>query len=639
MNERLVATAGPLKGTTFPILGAQLVIGRDRSSDIRLSHEFVSRRHCAVVQEGEGFVLKDLGSRNPTLINGAVLKEHLLVHGDEIKIGEVLFIFLSKDEDVPALSAPEEDHASLADATVHGDTMLLRPQDGVYLRPGKLVSSLPANQRLAGNLKAFLEAGEAISSIRGLAELGTRLLEIVSTVIPARQGAILVRAGGDDFTPRVAWRRDPAAAPQIRIPRSILRQVVQDRVSIRSNDVMTGGDVAATESVLAARISSVLAVPLVRFDRVIGAIYLDTDDPAVRFEEDHLQLLTGIAGTAAGALETALYVEDLENENRQLKADANIAGEMAGTSPRMQEVYRFIAKVAPTSSTVLIFGESGTGKELVARAIHRNSPRSGKRFAAINCAALTETLLESELFGHEKGAFTGAIAQKKGKLEEAEGGTVFLDEVGEMALPLQAKLLRVLQEREFERVGGTRAIRADIRLVAATNRILKEAVAKGIFREDLFYRLNVVSITLPPLRERREDLPILVKHFLSKHGQKSTRRILGCSEEALACLKNHDWPGNVRELENTIERAVVLGSTELILPDDLPESIVENAGTEEAANTKFHETIRQMKRQLVLKALEQAAGNCPEAAKMLGLHPNNLYRLMKTLDIRASLRG
>ena len=250
-----------------------------------------------------------------------------------------------------------------------------------------------------------------------------------------------------------------------------------------------------------------LAAPLVAFEEVLGAIYLESDSPDQPFDEGHLSLLMSIAAVAGTALGYERHAEWLTSENRrlwnELAGDHNIVGE----SPAMRAVFRRLARVAPTESTVLITGESGTGKELVANAIHSNSPRADRPFVAINCAAITETLLESELFGHEKGAFTGAVAQKKGRLETAEGGTVFLDEIGEMSPALQAKLLRVLQERAFERVGGTRRVAVDFRLIAATNRNLEEAIAQATFRRDLFYRLNVVALDIPPLRERTEDIP------------------------------------------------------------------------------------------------------------------------------------
>jgi transcriptional regulator with GAF, ATPase, and Fis domain len=241
---------------------------------------------------------------------------------------------------------------------------------------------------------------------------------------------------------------------------------------------------------------------------------------------------------------------------------------MVGEGEAMQRVYHFIGKVAPTDATVLINGESGTGKELAARAIHRNSKRAQKPFVAVNCAALTESLLESELFGHERGAFTGAIAQKKGRLEIANGGTLFLDEIGELSPALQVKLLRVLQEREFERVGGTVTIKADVRVIAATNKNLEAAMAANQFRHDLFYRLNVVSLEMPPLRTRREDILLLASYFVEKYATVCNRKLKGISPDARTALLAYEWPGNVRELENTIERAVVLGATDFILTKD-----------------------------------------------------------------------
>jgi len=394
---------------------------------------------------------------------------------------------------------------------------------------------------------------------------------------------------------------------------------------------------AGTESVIARQIRSVLAVPLEVFDRVMGVIYLDSTNPDARFDEDHLQLVTAIGSIAAAALDNARLMESLEEENRRLQAEMSVAHNMVGESPRMRDVYQFIQRLASRDSTVLIFGESGTGKELVARAIHSNSGRANKPCVAINCAAIADNLLESELFGHEKGSFTGAIAQKKGKLEIAEGGTVFLDEIGELAPLLQAKLLRVLQEREFERVGGTRTIKLDVRLIAATNRDLEEAVKKGVFREDLFYRLNVVSLRMPPLREHREDIPLLASYFASKFAQRANRTVLGISPQARACLVNYDWPGNVRELENAIERAVVLGSSDLILPEDLPESILEKAEAISAAST-FHDALRETKKQLIVNAFEQANGSYTDAARLLGLHPNYLHRLIRNLDMKSLLR-
>ncbi|HET8643842.1 MAG TPA: sigma-54 dependent transcriptional regulator, partial [Vicinamibacteria bacterium] len=272
--------------------------------------------------------------------------------------------------------------------------------------------------------------------------------------------------------------------------------------------------------------------------------------------------------------------------------------------------------------------------ELVARALHKASPRAGGAFVAVACPALSETLLESELFGHEKGAFTGAVERKVGRIELAHGGTLFLDEVADLALPLQAKLLRVLQERELERVGGTRPIRVDIRLVAATNRDLAEAVRAGAFREDLFYRLNVVSLRLPPLRERRGDVPLLAAHFAARFARALGRPFRGVAPEARACLLAHDWPGNVRELANAVERALVLGRGDVLRREDLPETVTAAPPRDGDGRGRYHDTLDDAKRRMIRRALAECGGNYTQAARWLGLNPNYLHRLVRALGLR-----
>jgi transcriptional regulator with PAS, ATPase and Fis domain len=350
------------------------------------------------------------------------------------------------------------------------------------------------------------------------------------------------------------------------------------------------------------------------------------DENLINFDETDLELLE------------ALDTVDESRTTAEACPVTGIAHGMIGQSARMLEVYRFISKVAPTDSTVLVYGESGTGKELAARAIHQNSRRADKPFIAINCAALVETLLESELFGHERGAFTGAVAQKKGKLEVADGGTVFLDELGEMSPMLQAKLLRVLEERQFERVGCTRSVHVNIRLVAATNKDLKQAVEEGSFRKDLYYRLNVVSFEMPPLRQRREDILVLANYFVTRFSEKNKRTLIGISAAARAHLMDYQWPGNVRELENVIERAIVLGSSDMILREDLPQTVIDAESVESEPATKFSDAVKESKKHLILKAIERASGNYTEAAKSLGVHPNHLHRLVRTMNLRVALK-
>ena len=310
-----------------------------------------------------------------------------------------------------------------------------------------------------------------------------------------------------------------------------------------------------------------------------------------------------------------------------------IEHDLVGESRPMQEIYRRIARAAPTESTVLIQGESGTGKELVARAIHANSTRARGPFVAINCAAVPEGLMESELFGHERGAFTGAVNQTRGRIELANSGTVFLDEIGELPQALQAKLLRVLQERQVERVGGARPIPIDIRVVAATNRDLDAAVKAGTFRSDLFYRLNVIAITVPPLRDRLDDAALLITYFVRKHARQCKRRIRGVTKEARARLIGYEWPGNVRELENAIERALVLGSGDWIGLEDLPEHLLEVTPQADAAEG-YHAGVNEAKRRLIREAVDRAGGNYAQAARLLGLQPTYLHRLVRNLGLR-----
>jgi DNA-binding NtrC family response regulator len=306
---------------------------------------------------------------------------------------------------------------------------------------------------------------------------------------------------------------------------------------------------------------------------------------------------------------------------------------LIGKSRAMQEVFGLIEQVAGSRSTVMVYGKSGTGKELVAKAIHYNSPRSSKAFVAVNCAAIPAELLESELFGHERGAFTGAIATKMGKFELATGGTLFLDEIGHMRLDLQAKILRALQEREIERVGGTRTIKIDVRVLAATNRDLKKAIEEGTFREDLYYRLNVVPITLPDLKDRQEDIPLLANHFVQKFAPESNPAIREISKEAMAILMSHTWPGNVRELENVIERAVTLGRGPAVEPRDLPPHLAGGTNPLERALAK-DATLEDLEKDYIAMILRRTKGHQIRAASILGIDRRTLYRKIRRFGLK-----
>ncbi len=316
--------------------------------------------------------------------------------------------------------------------------------------------------------------------------------------------------------------------------------------------------------------------------------------------------------------------------------DAN-SEDMIGLSPIMQNVYKIIGRVANTNATVLIRGESGTGKELVARAIHYNSVRKERPFIKINCASIPESLLESELFGHEKGAFTGAVAAKPGKFELAHKGTIFLDEIGEMSLSTQTKLLRVLQEREFERVGGTETIKVDVRIIAATNKDLEKSIENGDFREDLYYRLNVVEIVLPPLRERKEDIPALVNHIIKGCSAEYKKAIRGFSEEAMEILMNYEWPGNIRELKNVCERAVLMSTGPVlgveVLPSTLKKRSRRQSWLSEIPSGSLKEIVSEVEREIILRALEEHNWNRSAAAQALKMNRSSFYAKLKELGI------
>src|SRR5215207_294636 len=639
MDPRVVFIAGPLKGSAFELGEEALSVGRDSTNVVRLADSLLSRRHCRVERAGERLLLTDLESLNGTFVNGRPVREHALADGDRVTVGESCFIFLTGEGGPP--NAPSNP-VTLSDRDMQAQsTVRLKAEEALYLRP-------PAEEEaMAGivrDLALLVRVSTSVNSVRETAELQRELLRLVFEAVPAERGAILLVGDDGRVVSEFGLDRAGDASRPVEVSRTVLRQVLEEGSAVLAGDLIEGG-FDTVESLRAARLSSLLCAPLVLYGRALGAVYLTAADPSTHFDEGHLQLVTVICGIAAVALDNARHVEQLESENDLLRAEATVEHGMVGESAAVKRVYQFIARVAPADATVLVRGESGTGKELAARALHQNSRRRDRAFVAINCAALTETLLESELFGHERGAFTGALAQKKGKLEVADGGTLFLDEVGEMPASLQAKLLRVLQEREFERVGGTRTIRVDVRVVAATNRDLEEAVRAGAFRQDLYYRINVVSFEMPPLRGRREDIPLLASYFVSKYAAKFKRRVTGLSTEARACLVAYDWPGNIRELENAVERAVVLGSTDRVLPEDLPETVLDAAPDPSSPDpaaappaTRYHEALREAKRQLILRALEQSSGSFTEAARALGVHPNYLHRLIRNLNLRPEIK-
>jgi two-component system, NtrC family, response regulator HydG len=596
---RLLAQNGPMAGGVLTLADGLTLGGPD---DGRPLGKFTSSGH-------ERFVLDALDETTPIFVNGLPVVSRELRAGDEVRLADSQFIVEAEEIAPPSGLVACPVRFGLPAST---RIVLQLGFDDSLLAP-----DVPAASHDSRDLATLLRAAAALSSIRGLAHFDSAVAGLLLEAVSGSRAA-LSGAGDDPSALRTGWSVPGIAAEPIDVDARLLERVSRERAALGAESDRR----------------QVIAVPFMAFGRAVGCAWIEAKGrPA--FDDGHARLLLAVAALAAVAREQL----DESSRNAQLRAEINLEHNMVGTSRPMRDLFDRIARVARTDSTILLRGESGTGKELVARAAHRNSARADRPFVAINCAALTDTLLESELFGHEKGAFTGAIGLKRGKMELAEGGTLFLDEIGELPLTLQAKLLRALQEREFERVGGTRPVRVDFRLIAATNRDLEAAVRASTFRQDLFYRLNVVSLALPALRDRPEDVPLLADYFVRKHAARSGRPVTAIDPAAMAMLTRHDWPGNVRELENAIEQALALGTTNLITPEDLPASLVLQPSLRQPSSLNYHETVEATKRDLILRAFEQADQNHAAAARLLGVHPNYLHRLVRNYDLRRGGSG
>jgi transcriptional regulator with GAF, ATPase, and Fis domain len=507
------------------------------------------------------------------------------------------------------------------------------------------------NQQLAG-LRKLYEFSEKLMTMKEIDQLLEAMLDAVIEVTGAEKGLILLNDDAFMGTegPResaaslAAPRTDaPATRPaRIRASRnvmrealtetsgaisdSIVRKVIETGRPVIVSDALNDSQFNTSESVLALRLSSVMCAPLVSQGHVQGVLYVGNDRVKGLFQRNQLDVLSIFASQASLIMQNAMLLSALRADKEKLVAELKDKrfGEIIGACPSMMEVFRKLQKVATTDISVLITGETGTGKELIAREIHRRSNRVSGPFVVINCGAIPENLIESELFGHVRGAFTGAVASRAGKFQAANGGTLFLDEIGDLPLNLQVKLLRALQERVVFRVGDTKAEKVDIRVVAATNRVLEDEIRTGGFREDLYYRLNVVNIYLPPLRERGDDVIILAKALLSKHVEELGAHVHGFTPQALAAIKKSPWPGNIRQLENRIKKALVLCEKSLLAPEDL------DLGKEaESPILPLEKAKEEFQRKYVLEVLERNNGNRTQTARDLGVDPRTIFRYLE----------
>jgi Nif-specific regulatory protein len=477
--------------------------------------------------------------------------------------------------------------------------------------------------------EALYEVTQSISSILEPDRLLHRVLEIAINHLDAERGFLLLV---DDTAPKgfaVGAARNfggESTSESFAASSSVVQKVLSTGEPVLTFDALSDERFESSRSILAQRILSIICIPLRSHQRVIGAVYLDSTQSRGKFNEETLRFLTVFGNLSAIAIENAREVQRLKRENQRLRSQMETSylfDGIVGESKQWREVLDLVQRVTGVDVSVLIIGESGTGKELIARAIHKNSPRASGPFVAVNCSAIPETLLESELFGHKKGAFTNAVTDKMGLIEYANGGTLFLDEIALLALHLQMKLLRVLQEREIRRVGELEDRKVDVRVIAASNVDLREEVKKGTFREDLYFRLNVVEIRLPPLRERKTDIPLLANHFVKRAAENFKRPVKSLQPKAMQRLLHHPWHGNVRELQNVIERAVVLCRGTEIEEEDLQLQHVREQDLLESGLT-----LEEFERQLVEKTLREMDGNRTRTAEKLGVSLRWLqYRL------------
>jgi Nif-specific regulatory protein len=500
-----------------------------------------------------------------------------------------------------------------------------------------------------GKLEMLTDISRALNSSLNLNEVLDKIIDSTIQLADADRGFLMLADEHGVLEFKIGRDRDkrPLDKDEFTVSSSIVNDAAERKESLFVSDIPEDSRFKDQKSVIDLKLERALCVPLIRGTSVIGVIYADSDRLSPAFAREDMSIISAFATQASIAIENAklhgkltLSQEDLARENIKLRAELSGKYEYSGIigkSKAMQDIFLMIQKVAPLTTTILIQGDTGTGKELVARAIHFNGPRRSRPLLTVNCGAMPRELLESELFGHKKGAFSGAVNDKAGIFESASGGTIFLDEIGEMHLDLQVKLLRVLQEGMIRRVGENFDRKVDVRVIAATNRDLNEDVKAGVFRRDLYYRLCVVPITIPPLRSRREDIIPLTEHFLEKFEQKLGKVGVRISAEAMKLLLSNSWTGNVRELENSIERALALcGESRLLTPEHFPDVVPEPSGGEHLEEGKtLHEMLQTAERRLIIEALEKTGWKVTRAAELLDLSRQHLHNRIRKFKITA----
>ncbi len=635
------------------IPGQVTTVGRAATNRIVLRDEICSRNHCEVFQSGTQWVLRDLGSRNGTLINGHRVKGELALHeGELIQIGSCELGFTS-DLSKSSLQCGEPgDQASSETAEFVANEESSEPEPEILHRkrmtrydPSSTAELDVGRDRINQELATLYRLALGMGGAKNSQHLADVVLDSLLAATGADIGAILLLPKGTASKPkprqlRVSAYKSLGELPYRKVSSHLSGIVLAEWNAILAREIADDSRLAGRDSLGELRAQSVICAPIRDGKLIYGLIHLYSTDPTCLLEPDDLEFTLAVADQVAIVLKSLKEKETLadglarvQDENQTLRQQLAIESDLIGDSSSLQRLRKKIERISPTDATVLIRGESGVGKELVARAIHFSSERQSGPFVCMNCAALSESLLESELFGHEKGSFTGATERKLGKFEQAHQGTLFLDEVGEMGMGIQATFLRVLEGHHFERIGGRAAIKVNVRVLAATNRDLDQAVKDGKFRKDLFYRLFVVDVTVDPLRERRSDILILANHFLERFARKTNRPVAGFTDDAMNSLMTHDWPGNVRELQNTIERTVILCTGKLVSETDIQLStigLIDEPNSELASpSAKPEVSLETVEQEHIVAILNRTNWNKSRAAEILGIERSTLDRKLK----------
>ena len=615
-------------------LKEKTVIGRSPECDLILSGQAVSRKHCLISQRDEGFCVEDLGSSSGTLVNSEQVWKRGLRHADVITIGPFTLEFSEGRK--RSLTQRKEVLAENLESGPRDDLRIKRTISSPETVRISSVAPLKTGKTPSKRFQSLWDIASQLTHLRTSDELCSLALPGIFACLGGDTASVLLRDAetGEMKVVSAVSRARRSRRSASEFPRRLQELVVERKHALLVQDASRDKRLEGSDSTAKQGIRSAILAPLVDSQTCIGLIEADSTTLRECYDDDDLKFLCIVAQLLSSSLINCTRFSSLQTENLSLKMQlADKCEFLVGNSLQFRRFLEKARQVAKSEASILLLGESGTGKNLLAKAIHRWSPRSDGPFVEISCPTLPDTLLESELFGYEKGAFTGAFQSKRGRIEIAQGGTLFLDEIGDLSERMQGKLLQFLDSRSLQRLGATASRRVDVRVIASTNKNLPAEVEAGLFRRDLFYRFDVVSLCLPPLRDRREDIPALASHFARRFAEREGKSCTQISDEAMQTLLVYEWPGNVRELENVIEKAVILCEETLIRPKHFP---VRGTGTGYIAeySGNYHEAVKEASRRIIQRVVAECHGIQRDAARKLGLNETYLAKLIKKFGIR-----